>query len=203
MREPNGTYPGSVKGYQMTISKDPRYYLGRRTLFVGDVNSGKTSLTLSILEGMCSNGWDPRILVLDLAPQIPEDLARKPNLKGVGGTLEVPGGSQALYIRPPLLPPRLMAASQEEAWALAQRNRDEIDRILNQSWPQRDILFFNDLTIYLHAGDATRLGGFLRTFSTVVANGYKGSKLGEGPISQREREQLKALEEFFDTVVHL
>lgn len=183
---------------------DPEHYLGKRTLIVGDVNTGKTTLTREILHAMCERGWGRKILVLDLAPRIPKGLALKAGLEGVGGGLRVPGGSDALYMRPVVVPPRLSAKTQEEAHALAESNRLAIEEEMEKaSRRQRDILFLNDLSLYLQAGSALKLSNFLGKFITVVANGYMGERLGGGELSMREMSEMEAILHFFDQVVRL
>lgn len=183
---------------------DPDHYLGKRTLIVGDVNTGKTTLTREILHAMCERGWGRKILVLDLAPRIPTGLALKAGLEGVGGRLLVPEGSHALYLRPKVVPPRLSAKTQKEALALAEGNRRAIEEAMGKAARrQREILFLNDLSLYLQAGSALKLSDFLDGFSTVVANGYMGERLGGGEISTREISEMEALLPSFDLVVRL
>lgn len=178
--------------------------LGKRTLIVGDVNTGKTTLTRKILEALCHEGLGNRILVLDLAPRVPKELASRAGLEGVGGELHVPDGSQALYMRPPLVAPRLSAGTPDEAMALADKNRLAVERFMELAdTSNRDILFINDASLYLQAGSARRLVDFMGGFSTVVANGYMGERLGGGPLSSRERSQMEALSGSFDRVIRL
>jgi hypothetical protein len=185
------------------ISFDPGAYLERRTLILGDVNTGKTALTSRIMEAMCEAGLGERIMALDLAPEIPPDVMLEKDLAGVGGFLRVPEARGFLYLRPRILPPRLMAKRPEEAISIAQENLRAIEGILERPPEARDILFVNDMSLYLHAGDANQLICFLRKFPTVVANAYRGRKLPQGPISSREREQVDILVQFFDLVLEL
>jgi len=185
------------------VSLDPGSYLERRTLILGDVNTGKTALTSRILEAMCEAGLGERIMALDLAPEIPPEVLVEKDLVGVGGFLKVPEARGVLYSRPRILPPRLMAKRPEEAISIAQENLEAIEAILERLPEARDILFVNDMSLYLHAGDATRLISLLSKFDTVVANAYRGTKLPQGPISSREREQVDILAHFFDLVVEL
>jgi hypothetical protein len=96
-----------------------------------------------------------------------------------------------------------MAKRPEEAISIAQENLRAIEGILERPPEARDILFVNDMSLYLHAGDANQLICFLRKFPTVVANAYRGTKLPQGPISSREREQVDILVQFFDLVLEL
>ena len=179
-------------------------FLGRRTLIVGDVNSGKTTCTGRILDAMCRAALAPRILILDLAPEIPEVVAEKLGLRGVGGRLLPPPGAAVHYLWARTRPPRLTASNDDEAMALAERNREEIEHLLEGIDREgRDILFVNDVSLHLQAGSAEKMAAYLGQAQTVVANGYCGGRLGESPLSRRERAEMDALMKHFDKIVRL
>ena len=92
-----------------------RDYLGKKTLIVGDVNTGKTTRCREILEDFCRQGLGERIAVIDLAPEIPEEILRDRGLKGVGGRLLPPDGSGVVYLHVPIIAPRLTSATEGEA----------------------------------------------------------------------------------------
>ncbi len=167
--------------------------LGKWTLIVGDVNTGKTTLTARFLAAMCAGGLAPRIAVVDLAPEIPAGLALKKALRGAGGHL-IPPVRGVTYLGTILPPPRLSSKSEEEAVAKAGENRGKIEALFAAfSASGRDILFINDLTLYLQAGTAEKFLEMTKTAETVVANGYYGKKLGGGAMSERERRETEAL----------
>ena len=173
-------------------------YLGKKTLIIGDVNSGKTTLTREILDGFCRQGLGGRIVVMDLAPEIPEEVLRRRGLAGVGGRLEPPGGCGAATLHATIIAPRLTSSSEEEAMEKAGWNRRVIDGLLTRFESlDRDILFVNDVSLYLQAGDLDRITGLLEKTGTVVVNGYFGEKLGRGELSRREREAMKGLAAWF------
>ena len=173
-------------------------YLGKKTLTVGDVNSGKTTLTRKILDGFCRQGLDGRIAVMDLAPEIPEEVLRRRGLAGVGGRLEPPVGCGAATLHAPIVAPRLTSSSEEEAMVKAGWNREAIEGLFRRFESlDRDILFINDASLYLQAGDLDRMTGFLGKTGTAVVNGYFGEKLGLGELSRREREAMKGLAAWF------
>jgi len=179
-------------------------FLGARTLILGEVNSGKTALTREVLQGLLNRVPPDRILVLDLAPRVSEEEATRRGMEGIGGTLD-PGHPEVLYLHPPLAPPRLRASTEEEALALARANleriREALGRVPRSSrW---EALFINDVTLYLHAGTASELVQFMNPFTTVVANGYWGTRLGRGLLSQRERQETEVLKKAFDRVLFL
>lgn len=177
--------------------------VGRRTLIVGEVNSGKTTLSQRILEGFIREDLGGRILVLDLAPEIPPPLAAKRGLSGVGGRLRAPQGGRIRYLRPVLFPPRLMGENPKEVMRLAKANLEAIEKTLAMVEAGQETLFLNDASMYLQAGCAQKLFSWLERFHTVVANGYMGQKLGGGKLSIRERSQMKALARLFHRVVRL
>jgi hypothetical protein len=178
---------------------DPGDALGRKLLVVGDVNTGKTTLTRRFLEDLCARELGPRIAVLDLAPHIPAELAAARGLRGVGGHLDAPANCGALTLRERLEAPRLSSSTEAEAMAKAARNRDLIDA----SWQRadvaaRDILVANDISMYLQAGAADALIARFARAHTVIANGYFGNRLGGGELTRRERAEMERLRAWFE-----
>jgi hypothetical protein len=177
---------------------DAMEYLGKKTLILGDVNSGKTTLTREILDGFCRQGVGGRIAVMDLAPEIPEEVLRRRGLAGVGGRLEPPGGCGAATLHATIVAPRLTSSSEEEAMEKAGWNRKVIDGLFRRFESlERDILFINDVSLYLQAGGLDRITGLLEKTGTAVVNGYFGEMLGRGELSRREREAMKGLAAWF------
>ncbi len=169
--------------------------LGRKLLIVGDVNTGKTTLARRILGELCERGLGPRIAILDLAPTIPPALAAARGVRGVGGALEADPAAGVLTLRPALQAPRLTSASEDEALRKALANRELVDAAWRElEGAGRDILFVNDVSMYLQAGSADTLAVRLAPFATVVANGYFGERLGGGELSRHEREQMQQLQ---------
>ncbi len=178
--------------------------LNRRTLIVGDVNTGKTTLSARVLAEMVDLGRGGRIAVVDLSPDIPPGLAEAASLSGIGGRLTPPPGSEALYLKTDIVPPRLSSRSEVEAIVLARRNFSRIEELFERFEASgRDILFVNDLSLYLQAGSAKALAGRLDKAATVVANGYYGERLGRGALSEHERAEMEAMMAWADRVVRL
>ena len=179
-------------------------FLGKRTLILGDVNTGKTTLTQRILEAMCGQGLGPHMVIIDMAPQISEAITREKSLPGIGGMLRPPAGDDVIYLREDLVPPRLSSRSEAEAQEKAVQNARKIEILF---WKyhelQREILFMNDISLYLQAGRAVQLVRWMEKAGTVVANGYFGEKLGSGTLSRRERDEMESLQSFFDRVLRL
>jgi hypothetical protein len=180
----------------------PADLLGKKLLVMGDINAGKTTLCRQWLARLCAQGQGGRIVVLDLAPDIPPALAQARGLAGAGGYLLPPPDSDVLDLRTHLHAPRLSSATEAEAEEKAAENARAIEALFDQLPPSgsgRDVLFINDVTLYLQAGFAADLLGNLgkADFTTLVVNGYWGQRLGDSALSRREREQTRRLREHF------
>ncbi len=172
----------------------PMDILDKRILITGDVNTGKTTLSRTLVEGLCLHGLSARIVIVDMAPEIPEEIAVTQGIKGVGGKLLAAGWAELLYLSATLKPPRLSSKSEQEALFVAEENSAKIDGLLQRvPGTGRDILFINDVSMYLQAGSARALLKWIGTVPTVVANGYFGRKLGTGILSMKEASEMKKL----------
>ena len=178
----------------------PETYLGRKTLILGDVNTGKTTLTRKVLEALLRRpDLGGRIAIVDMAPEIPEKLAKEKGLVGVGGKLTPPEGHDILYLGGHFEPPRLSSKTEEEAMEKARQNRRIIDGLFRTlDLQSRDILLVNDVSIYLQAGTAENLTRWLDRAATVIANGYWGKRLGGGTLTERERTETAKLKDYFE-----
>jgi len=173
--------------------------LGKRILVIGDVNTGKTTLCQRWLSELCQQGFGTRIVLLDLAPTISRELALKRGIVGAGGELRAPAQSEVLDLRALLEPPRLSSSTESEALEKAARNAQLIDTLIGRLDPQRDILFINDVTLFLQARSAASLieaAGFNKR-TTLVVNGYRGERLGGGPLTRHETAEMAELEREF------
>jgi hypothetical protein len=170
-------------------------YDGRRTLIVGDVNSGKTRLTESILAAWTAQGRSRDITVLDFAP---------PTRQSIGGRLALPQGFAGVYKAPPIAPPRLMAKTEEEAERLARANAAAIDPLLQDPrLAERTILVVNDATLYLQAGTYDHFLRVIRSAETTLINAYYGHSFPDYRLSRRERLLTDRLMEDCDRVIRL
>ena len=177
----------------------PEDYLGRYTLILGDVNTGKTTLTRMVLEALCRRDLGGRIAIVDMAPKVPETLAKEKGLSGVGGKLTPPEGHGILYLGGRYEPPRLSSKTEEEAMEKARQNQRIGEGLFRKLEGQsRDILFVNDVSIYLQAGTTESLTRYLDQAATVVANGYWGQGLGGGALTRRERIEMVKLKSYFE-----
>lgn len=176
--------------------------LGKKLLIMGDVNVGKTTLCRQWLMRLCARGLGTRIVVLDLAAYIPPAMAQARGLAGVGGYLPPPPDCGVLDLRTHLYAPRLSSSTEAEANEKAAHNARAIDALLAQlpsPGSGRDVLFVNDVTLYLQAGYAADLLVQIgrADFTTLLVNGYWGQRLGESALSRRERTQAQRLREWF------
>jgi hypothetical protein len=171
-------------------------YLNRKTLIVGDVQTGKTKRTLRILRDLLGCGNDA-VAVLDLAPE---------KVQGIGGKvpLSFQEKEQVLYLSPRIIPPRLFGKSKEEIQALAQENCQRIEHALQVLREKvLSCLIINDVSLYLHEGSAEQLLSSVGKISTLLMNGYYGGYFGDCFLSRRERAQMEILMSHCHQVIFL
>ncbi len=174
-------------------------YLSRKTLILGDINTGKTTLMKKVLEALCHRNLGGRIAIVDMAPEIPEKLAKEKGLHGIGGKLTPPEGHGILYLGGRYDPPRLSSRTEEDAMEKAKQNRRIIEGIFRKLGGQsQDILLVNDVSMYLQAGTTGNLTRWLDQAETVIANGYWGERLGGGTLTERERTEMAKLKTYFE-----
>ena len=174
--------------------------LGKYLFIMGDVNTGKTTLCRQWLVQLCQQGLGTRIALIDMAPHIPEALALERGIVGAGGSLMPPPASGVLDLRTHLDAPRLSSTSEAEAMAKAVRNAKAIETLFEQlPGRRRDILFINDVTLYLQAGFAAGLLKHIAKadIKTLVVNGYWGERLGGGELTHREKAETQRLRQSF------
>lgn len=179
---------------------------GSKLLIVGDVNTGKTTMTKRLLDKAIDS--DPgQVTVIDMAPR-----ALMVKDTSFGGFLVEPENPMRrrnliCLISDEIMTPRLSAETSEELLELADQNREKIERLLDefQAHPS-SILFINDVSIYLQRGELERLWDTIELAETVVANGYLGillsDDLGTG-VSVRERRLMEELASRMDVVVQV
>ncbi|MBL0714540.1 MAG: hypothetical protein JJV98_12655 [Desulfosarcina sp.] len=176
----------------MTISND---YLNGRTLILGDVNSGKTRETLTILSDWLTAGPTLLMTILDLAPE---------PVRGIGGRLSPPQGFAGRYLFADIIPPRLTGRNAAEITRLAAANARAIESLfVDVLKAPPPILVINDVTLYLQAGDYTRLSAVIQSAPTVLINAYYGESFTDHPISRRERRLTERLMQVCDQVIRM
>lgn len=167
-------------------------FLDKRTIIVGEVNSGKTAFLGAVLDEFLKAG-QADIAVIDLAPD---------RFRGIGGKMSGPGLARVRYYSPPVVPPRLRGRSEVEVEALAEANARRIESILARylQEPAR-VLFINDVSLFLQARDAAALLGYIESTPTVIMNGYQGASLGGGEFGLWERRRMEVLQAWCDQVI--
>jgi len=180
--------------------------LGRRLLILGDVGSGKTALTARMISEAVSLKTVTEVTVIDMAPQ-----RRKFKNVLIGGRivdfLDVKMSIRLLAPKQKLHAPRIEGRNATETIDLARANAKSIDELLESFLANpTPILFINDASIYLQAGDTRRLLKTVRTVETFVANAYQGTTLlndRHSGISRREQFALNALKRAMNKVIVL
>jgi len=179
--------------------------LGKRVLILGDIRSGKTRLTASLLREAITLGFSTEITVIDMAP-------KSSLVKGlrVGGRLfEASNRPRGIrYLAPRRVEtPRLSSRSAEELLRLVEENRRRIHPLLGKYLSRpTPILFVNDISIYLQSGDFKTLYNVMQAASTFVANGYCGTTLEEDfntGISTTEHKLVEELAASVDIQIRL
>ena len=173
---------------------DVNEFSGRRTLITGDVNTGKTRYCLAILHAFLKAGMSD-IAVLDFAPA---------PVSGIGGKLVPPETAGVLYFSAAISAPRLTGRNETEIMDLARCNARIIESLLRDYLAApRDILFINDVTLYLHAGDIERIIRVMDTSTTAVLNAYYGRAFEGMPLSVQEKHRIELLMKRMDHIVSI
>ncbi|MEM3401379.1 MAG: hypothetical protein QXP86_04795 [Nitrososphaerota archaeon] len=175
--------------------------LGKKVLIAGEAGTGKTMLLVKLLEEANAQSISDAVTLIDLAPKkIGEFGGRVVDyLRQIGGI--------RLLMPVNVFAPRLSGKTKDEVMSLAEKNREAIEPLLKGflSKPTR-ILFINDLTIYLHAGDPELLEKCIEVSETFVGTAYYGTKLqddkGSG-ITLRERMLAERIMKKVDKVIFL
>ena len=170
-------------------------YFNQRTLILGDVNTGKTRQTVTILACWITANPTPLMTVLDLAPE---------PVRGIGGRLTLPADFTGRYLFADIVPPRLTGRNAAEIARLAAANARAanvlFDQILKTPHP---LLVINDASLYLQAGDYDRFAAVVASAETVLINAYYGRSFRDHPISEREKRLTNRLIQDCDRVIRM
>ena len=159
-------------------------------LILGELSTGKTSLTQTYLDEAIH--LRRSVAVIDMAPE------RK---KGVGGKLVCNSNAETCdYYTTAIVTPRLSGKTEKVIVDLAELNKKRIEDIFNKYKP-RDILFINDVSIYLQRGDVERIVSLISLSETCIMNGYFGISLGEETFSQEERNKMIELQKHCSKII--
>lgn len=176
-------------------------FIGKKIVIVGDVGTGKTTLTRRLLVEASLEG--NRITVLDFAP------AEK-TVRGVkiGGHIYEESDARIRNLKSDLIKtPRISAKNAEELISMASFNEKITSTLISEfrDFPT-DTLFINDVSIHLQQGNLKPLLDAIKLSKTVIINGYMGKHLsydyGSG-ISRREINLMRRLSSKMDCVIKL
>jgi len=179
--------------------------LGRKILIVGDVGTGKTAFTAQILKKLIDSGLKNEITVIDMAPKTLFFSGKR-----IGGRLDEYTNlvKKVKYLVPTVVyPPRLASKNSKELLYFAEENLRNIDPLINKYLKNpTKILIINDISIYFHAGDLSKILQCISKAKTFIANSYYGETLkndfGTG-ISRRERTLIEKLMKYMDKIIML
>lgn len=167
-------------------------YIGKRTLIIGDVNTGKTGRTLEILQLFLKEGYAKKIAILDMGIE---------PVQNIGGKMKPPENEPVLYLTIPITAPRLMGKDENYTLQLAEENAQNIEKLfIKFQQEKREVLFVNDATLYLQAGRLERFIEILNTTSTQVINAYYGVAFSDSKLTRREK---KLTEDFMKICDHV
>ncbi len=170
-------------------------YLHKRTLILGDVNSGKTRKTIKILNAFILAGCAEDVAVLDLSPD---------PVGGVGGKMKISSDALLLYMTTDITAPRLIGKDMDQTRRLAVKNALAIETLFRKIQRQKkEILFVNDATLYFHAGDLTKFLRILDTATTHIINAYYGDTFKDSSLTRREKRLTEKLMTTCDEIIYL
>jgi len=169
-------------------------FRNNKTIIIGEVNTGKTAYLGEILDRFLEEG-ETDITVIDMAPE---------SVKGIGGKMIKAGIYAIRYFTAQIVAPRLTGKTDQEVKMLAEHNAKLIDDIFVEYLKNPSkVLFINDISLYLQAGDLNKLLSLLSSTPTVIMNGYYGFSLGGGKLGKRERKNMNALQKRCNNVIRV
>jgi hypothetical protein len=168
-------------------------YIGKRTLIIGDVKTGKTDRCMEILRLFLSKGYAKTIAILDMGTN---------PVQGIGGKMQPPPGEPVRYLTDAISAPRLMGKDINDTLTLAKQNARIIENLFAKlQQEKREVLFVNDATLYLQAGHLNRFVEMLDTASTQVINAYYGNAFADSELTRREKQLTEDLIKICDIVI--
>ncbi len=180
---------------------EPREIIGKKVLILGEVGSGKTSLTAKAVQDLALFIQPEEMTVIDMAPEA---------IGEIGGKLSnhLSLSSKVRYVSPAkVYAPRTMGTTNPQVVEYAKRNKNAIELLLNDFLENpTKALIINDVTLYLHFGKLEKVIDCVRLADTFLASAYYGVRLrkdyGTG-ISDREKQVVKKLGTHMNRVVKL
>lgn len=168
-------------------------YINKRTLIIGDVNTGKTERTYEILHLFLRSGYAKKMFILDLAPG---------SKGGIGRKMIPPPDTDLIYLTSSISAPRLTGKDENHIMKLAKKNAKTIEGLfIKYNQQQRDILFVNDVTLYFHAGNFEQISKLFYSAATIVINAYYGQTFADSELTRREKKWAQDLMKMCDRVI--
>ncbi|MBS7625927.1 hypothetical protein KEJ51_02640 [Candidatus Bathyarchaeota archaeon] len=177
----------------------------RKTLILGEISTGKTSLTARFLKEALQTENPKDITLIDMAP---DKIIHRG--KPIGGRiLDITELPCAMRVLQPsrVNPPRHSAKSKEELLKFVEDNRKAIEEVLDIYLDRpTPILFINDLSIYLQSGRWRKIFEAMNRSETFIANAYYGETLKEDlgtEVSEVEKRLVEKLSDRVDLIIKL
>jgi len=179
-------------------------FLNKKSLILGEVKSGKTKFTAELFKEAVKLGYGFKIVIMDLAPKT--KIFNKEFI-GLPLTEYTNINSTVVYLKPKVKAPRIEGKNKEDILKIAEENAIAIEKAFKKFLESnREILFINDVSIYLHKGELNKLFSILNKAKTAILNGYYGkffnNDLGSG-ISLREKCLMMELAKSMDMLIEM
>lgn len=179
-------------------------FLNKKSLILGEVKSGKTKFTAELFKEAVKLGYGFKIVIIDLAPKT--KIFNKEFI-GLPLTEYIDIDSTVVYLKPKVKAPRIEGKNKEDILKIAEENAIAIEKAFKKFLESnREILFINDVSIYLHKGELNKLFSILNKAKTAILNGYYGkffnNDLGSG-ISLREKCLMMELAKSMDMLIEM
>jgi hypothetical protein len=179
--------------------------IGKKVLVEGEVGSGKTTYLSGLIGEALEIAGLGEVVVIDMAPR-----RHRVGKRNVGGQLRIPkeAANRVTYFSPSWVrAPRIEGKNEREVVELANENAAGLAEILQVALTcKRKMLFINDLTIYLQAGDIGLLSEVIDGAVTFVGTAYRGELLSDDKgsgITSREAALLERVEGLMDMIIVL
>ena len=138
-------------------------------------------------------GYAKKISILDLAPG---------SKGGIGMKMTPPSNTDLFYLTSSISAPRLSGKDEDQTKKLAKENAKIIENLfIKLNRQRREILFVNDVTLYLHAGRFNQIVKILDSASTQIINAYYGKTFADSELTRRERKLTQDLMKICDRVI--
>jgi hypothetical protein len=179
----------------------PTEIIGAKSLILGEVGSGKTSLIAKIVQKLLLVIEPKEITIIDMAPEAIGEIGGK-----ISKYLSL--NSELKHLSPAkVYAPRAMGTTHTQVLEYAKRNKNALEPLLDEFLKKpTKVLVINDVTLYLHLGKLEKIINCMKLTETFLASAYYGVKLEEdygAGISAREKRMVEKLATYVDHVVKL